>query len=87
MTGRFEVMDDMTPTDGTTISEWMRLVDILADGCSVHEVRNVIACLIGIRFEAADGWTRELREKDARCENHLRSILRGARRQAVSVAI
>lgn len=83
MTRRFEFADAMTSTDGTAISEWMRLADISADGCTVHEVRNVLGCLMSIRFEAADGWTEELRAKDACCENRLRRILRGWRRESL----
>jgi len=70
----------MTPAAGTAISEWMRLADISADGCSIHETRNVLACLIGIRYEAFSGWTSELQAKDAACENKLRLVLRGGHR-------
>ena len=76
MIRRFEMMDAMTPNGGTAISEWMRLADILADGCSVHEVRNLLACLIGIRYVASGEWTAEHRARDLRCENQLRLALR-----------
>lgn len=81
MTRRFEFADELTPTGGTAISEWIRLSDLLADGRTVHEVRNVLACLIGIRSEGTFGWTPELRARDAAYERRLRAMLVGTWRR------
>lgn len=77
MIHRFDIADTLTPDHGTAISEWMRLADVRADGCTVHEVRNRLACLMSVRFQASDGWSPELREKDAHCEAELRALLQG----------
>lgn len=68
------------PAERTPLSEWTRLVDIRADGSTVHHARNLLARLAGIRAAAAGGWTPELCAQDARCEHQLRMILRGSRR-------
>ena len=79
MIPRFAVLDDLTPIGGTAISEWTRQADLRSDGMSVHEVRNVLAALIGIRYEASSRWTRTLKDKDALCEAKLRRLLAGKR--------
>jgi hypothetical protein len=85
MIPRFAVFDDLTPIGGTTISEWTRQADLRSDGTSVHEVRNILAVLIGIRYEASSRWTRSLQEKDSLCEAKLRRLLMGIRDRSFGV--
>jgi hypothetical protein len=74
-------IDANTPDFGTPISEWMRLVDINADGQTVHEVHNVLARLVANRYEAGlRGWNPIRLLNDIHCERRLRLIIRGKRR-------
>lgn len=79
MITRFAALDELTPIGGTAISEWTRQADLRATGMSVHEIRNILASLIGIRYEANFSWTPSLQERDARCEARLRRVLAGTR--------
>lgn len=79
MIPRFAALDELTPTGGTAISEWTRQADLRSDGRSVHEIRNILASLIGIRYEANFVWTPLLQERDALCEARLRRLLCGIR--------
>jgi len=64
-----------TPPFGTPIAEWHRLTDLLANGQTVHEIRNVLCGLVATRFEAdISGWTSELVQRDQTCEARLRSL-------------
>lgn len=79
MIPRFSLLDELTPATGTAISEWARQADLKSNGMSIHEIRNALASLIGIRYEANTCWTPSLVEKDARCEAKLRRLLYGIR--------
>jgi hypothetical protein len=55
----------------------MRQIDTGVDGQTVHEVRNTLAKLVGIRSDARDaGWNLALVQRDAACEQHIRMIIR-----------
>ncbi len=75
------LLDENTPLRGTPISEWLRRTDNEADGCSIHEVRNLLAGLVSIRYQATfSGWTEQLVASDEQCERQLRLIVRKLRR-------
>ena len=76
------LLDENTPLRGTPISEWLRRTDNEADGSCIHEVRNVLAGLVSIRYDAmCSGWTEQLVASDEQCERQLRLIMGNLRRQ------
>lgn len=84
MPHRFQSIDPLTPPNGTALSEWMRQADLAGNGATLHNLRNVAAALIGIRYEASGDWTPQRVENDMSCERQLRLIIRDLNRERLS---
>ncbi len=79
------LLDANTPPTGTPVSEWQRQVGNCCDGRVVHQLNNLLAGLVAIRYEAeCNGWTPTLLASDRACETYLRSTMRHLRRECLS---